>query len=180
MIASAVPRAASKRLKLGVWLSAFALVAAAVAGVALYRGRPVAGGSGDTTTVVAIGRIQDYRRDDRTEIARPLADMLATNLARVSGLRVVSTARMYELLQQGAGLLRRLVACLGDGGLALGVGELLPRLAQGLVIPEPLGLQLAQILRGRLQPGAQLGGLQLGLMPLASGQPQRLVLLALA
>jgi DNA-binding SARP family transcriptional activator len=49
--------------------------------------------------VVAVGLIRDYTRA-REGLTRPLADMLATNLARAEGMQVVSTARMYELLAQ--------------------------------------------------------------------------------
>jgi tetratricopeptide (TPR) repeat protein len=48
---------------------------------------------------VAVGLISDFR-EAREGAARPLADMLATNLARAEGLRVVSPARMLELLRQ--------------------------------------------------------------------------------
>lgn len=49
--------------------------------------------------IVAVGRFQDYTGE--AGLVRPLSDMLATNLARASGLRVVSSARMYELMAQG-------------------------------------------------------------------------------
>ena len=48
--------------------------------------------------VIAVGRINDYREPASSELAGPLGDMLATNLARVPELRVLSTARMYELV----------------------------------------------------------------------------------
>jgi serine/threonine protein kinase len=51
------------------------------------------------TPVLAIGRIADYRQG-RGESVAPLADMLATNLARTQGLAVISAGRMYELLHQ--------------------------------------------------------------------------------
>jgi serine/threonine protein kinase/predicted Zn-dependent protease len=54
--------------------------------------------------VLAVGLISDYREGNTSALARPLADLLATNLARVPSLRVVSTARLYELMAQlGAG-----------------------------------------------------------------------------
>ena len=46
---------------------------------------------------VAVGLITDYTKSDQ-ELGRPLADMLATDLARSPGLQVISTARMYDLL----------------------------------------------------------------------------------
>lgn len=70
-------------------------------GLALARTAPSAvTGSPEIGRVLAIGRIADHRRRATAELARPLADMLATNLARTPGLRVVSTARMYELMRQ--------------------------------------------------------------------------------
>ncbi|MEO8140488.1 MAG: BTAD domain-containing putative transcriptional regulator [Gemmatimonadota bacterium] len=50
--------------------------------------------------VVAVGLIQDYTRGT-DGLARPLADMLATDLARGRDVEVISTARMYELMSQG-------------------------------------------------------------------------------
>ncbi len=47
--------------------------------------------------VLALGQIADYRKDRSTELVKPLTDMLATALARCNSVRVVSTARMYEL-----------------------------------------------------------------------------------
>ena len=49
--------------------------------------------------VMAVGYIEDYAHDSGG-LARPLADMLATNLARVPGLQVIGNARMYEVLGQ--------------------------------------------------------------------------------
>jgi serine/threonine protein kinase/tetratricopeptide (TPR) repeat protein len=58
-------------------------------------------GSAETAQpVLAIGRIADYRDGHEGETAAPLIDMLATNLARTSGLAVISSARMLELVQQ--------------------------------------------------------------------------------
>ena len=57
----------------------------------------------DDTSVLAIGRITDYRDGAGPESAAPLADMLATNLARTQGLAVVSASRMNELVRLTAG-----------------------------------------------------------------------------
>ena len=53
--------------------------------------------------VLALGRIADRRGSNAEDLAGSLADMLATNLARAPGTRVVSTARMYELARQNGG-----------------------------------------------------------------------------
>jgi tetratricopeptide (TPR) repeat protein len=56
--------------------------------------------SGDPPTrTIAVGRITDYRRSE-SPIAGSVTDLLATNLARANGVRVVSTARMYDLLRR--------------------------------------------------------------------------------
>ena len=66
--------------------------------------RSVAGGeSADAMPIVALGRIADYRQNRSDELTKPLTDMLATNLGRVGRMRVVSTARMYELVSQRDG-----------------------------------------------------------------------------
>jgi DNA-binding SARP family transcriptional activator len=51
-------------------------------------------------TVLAVGAIHDHTGSDSARPAGALADLLATNLARVPGVQVVSTARLYELLGQ--------------------------------------------------------------------------------
>ena len=58
-----------------------------------------ADGNGDIP-VLAVGLITDYRQPGTTGVARSLADLLATNLARVPAMRTVSTARLYELMAQ--------------------------------------------------------------------------------
>jgi DNA-binding SARP family transcriptional activator len=49
--------------------------------------------------VMAVGRIVDYRTTGGRE-AEAVGDMLGTNLARVRGLRVLSGARLYEVVAQ--------------------------------------------------------------------------------
>jgi DNA-binding SARP family transcriptional activator/Tfp pilus assembly protein PilF len=78
-----------------------------VAGVLLVIGVPlvrmIGGGATtrpDATRVVAVGRIVHYPREGTGSLGQLLADMLATNLARVSGLRVISHVRMVEVLRQ--------------------------------------------------------------------------------
>ncbi|HSJ33195.1 MAG TPA: BTAD domain-containing putative transcriptional regulator, partial [Longimicrobiales bacterium] len=83
------PRAA------GVMLATALVVLVVVAVLALYRQRS-SGRAGDDG-LLAVGLISDYRSAGAPDFARPLADLLATNLARVPGMNVVSTARMYEL-----------------------------------------------------------------------------------
>lgn len=97
----------TRRVPRGAWVGA-AVVAGAVflvAGVAWERFRARAAAP-QPIAVVAVGHIADYRRAaqrEAGELAKPLTDMLATNLARAPGVSVVSTARMYELLAQVGG-----------------------------------------------------------------------------
>jgi DNA-binding SARP family transcriptional activator len=90
-----------------------AVVAAVLLGVGWVAGRRLRSGgsaaanqasaltSSGTSTLVAVGRITDYTKPGGKPVAGlPLSDMLATNLARASGVQVVSSARMYELLRQ--------------------------------------------------------------------------------
>ncbi len=88
-------------------------MAAVLLGVGWLAGRRLTSGGGatanrasaltssGTSTLVAVGRITDYTKPGGKPVAGlPLSDMLATNLARASGVQVVSSARMYELLRQ--------------------------------------------------------------------------------
>lgn len=59
-----------------------------------------AGASHGEPPVIALGRIVDYRESASSDLTKPLTDMLATNLGRVRRLRVLSSARMYELANQ--------------------------------------------------------------------------------
>ncbi|HJS48030.1 MAG TPA: BTAD domain-containing putative transcriptional regulator [Gemmatimonadales bacterium] len=93
-----------------VWAAAVAVIVAAIALIVTLgrrSGEPpladparVAEAAGamraDSGPVVVVGRVADYTGQ---ELAGALGDMLGTNLARAPQLRVVSTARMYELLR---------------------------------------------------------------------------------
>jgi TolB-like protein len=82
------------------WLAVAAVVVVAlVAGAAIAASRLV-GHPRAAAPVVAVGYIRDYTGADTAGVGRPVPDMLATNLARVPNLRVVSNARIYELLGQ--------------------------------------------------------------------------------
>jgi len=59
---------------------------------------PTAGGR-----VVAVGHMVEYAPTGKPSLGAPLGDLLATNLARVAGLRVLSPARMLELARQSSG-----------------------------------------------------------------------------
>ena len=58
--------------------------------------------SSDAVPVVAIGRISDYGLTPDRRFGTPLTDLLSTNLARAPGLRVISAARMLELMRRSS------------------------------------------------------------------------------
>ena len=75
------------------WAAATALVLlVAVALLVSFARRRTAP---EAVPLLAVGAITDYRED---ATAAPLTDMLATNLARIAGLQVVSTVRLLELV----------------------------------------------------------------------------------
>ncbi|MFN8652109.1 MAG: BTAD domain-containing putative transcriptional regulator [Gemmatimonadales bacterium] len=74
-----------------------AVCVAGVAGVLLWGAWHRGSATPPNTRVVAVGRIAHYTEGGIGSMGRPLADMLATNLARAAGMRVISSARMYEL-----------------------------------------------------------------------------------
>jgi len=80
---------------------AAAVIALVAAATVALRGRRAHAANGDEP-VVAVGRITDYSATPDRRYGLPLADLLATNLARVEGLRVVSAARMLELTRQAS------------------------------------------------------------------------------
>jgi DNA-binding SARP family transcriptional activator/tetratricopeptide (TPR) repeat protein len=90
-----------RRQRRWMQLAAGAAGLALLAAVAVYaRGRNAS--AADNDPVVAVGRITDYSTTTDRRYGLPLGDLLATNLARVEGLHVVSTARMLELLRRTA------------------------------------------------------------------------------
>src|SRR5207247_2471594 len=54
--------------------------------------------SHSSAPIIAVGAIRDYTGSDTAGVAPTVAEMLATNLARLPGLHVLSTARLYELM----------------------------------------------------------------------------------
>jgi DNA-binding SARP family transcriptional activator/tetratricopeptide (TPR) repeat protein/TolB-like protein len=92
------PRAARRGWRTAGGLIAAALSLSAVALVSPWLREARA----PITAVIAVGEIADHA--DSREIAAAIPDMLATNLSRIGGLRVLSNARVNELHGQ---LLRR-------------------------------------------------------------------------
>jgi serine/threonine protein kinase/tetratricopeptide (TPR) repeat protein len=98
---SGLPVRAQRRSPRVAIVSAAVVALLSVPAVLLYR----ASKSPDApprqeSPVTAVGLVADYRDPGTQQVARSLADLLATNLARVPSLRVVSTARLYELMGQ--------------------------------------------------------------------------------
>ena len=81
-----------------VW--AVSIVAAIAAFALAVRSRGAPAQRASALPVLAVGRIVDYTKNPDGDRSAPLGDMLATNLARVPGLEVVSTSRMLELVAQ--------------------------------------------------------------------------------
>jgi DNA-binding SARP family transcriptional activator/TolB-like protein len=100
---AAAPAAASvrrRRLPRAALFAVPVVLAALFAVLPLPRGAdpsPASATAADAV-VLAVGRISDYTGADA---ASALSDMLATNLARSEDLRVISTPRLYALLQRG-------------------------------------------------------------------------------
>src|SRR2546425_22921 len=78
-----------------------AMLAAVVMSVIILggvTGAIAAARSHATVPILAVGAIRDYTGSDTAGVAPTVAEMLATNLARLPRLHVLSTARIYELL----------------------------------------------------------------------------------
>ena len=102
-------------------LAAVVLVVVAVGLMGMLRKR--AASEAAAAPVIAVGLIQDFTRTGEG-LTRPLVDMLATDLARVPGLQVISTVRMYELMAQ-AGPTADTVAAVVRAARASGASELI-------------------------------------------------------
>lgn len=74
--------------------------------------------------VIAVGWIQDPSGADTGSSVRTLADLLATDLARIRGLRVVSHARLYDMLGQ-LGARDATPSAISDAARRAGATELL-------------------------------------------------------
>ncbi len=128
------------------WGMAIGTVFGALLAVGLFR---MGGGApaGETRKpVVAVGLIHDYTKGTQS-LAGPLADMLATDLARGRDLQVISTARMYELMAQGG--ITDTAAAMVRAARAAGATELL----DGALYQRPGGRLQLDIRRSSLASG---------------------------
>jgi DNA-binding SARP family transcriptional activator/TolB-like protein len=108
--------------------------------------------------IIAVGLIRDYT--GKEGFGRPLAEMLATNLARAEGLQVVSTARMYELAGQQAGTVDS-SARLMTAARTAGANELLEGSLFDSAGVLRLELRRTDIATGSLRPGVRVNGVDL-------------------
>jgi DNA-binding SARP family transcriptional activator len=96
--AASAPKLAPTRRRLTPFVAAISTVIMLAIALGIYVRRSA---NRPAAPVVAVGYIAGYDLGDRSrELTAPLADLLATNLARVSGLRVVSGGRMLELIDR--------------------------------------------------------------------------------
>lgn len=108
--------------------------------------------------VIAVGLIKDYTGKDG--FGRPLAEMLATNLARAEGLQVISTARMYELMAQ-QGMTGDTSASLMSAARTAGADELLEGSLFDSAGTLRLDLRRTDITTGSLRPATRVHGTDL-------------------
>ena len=91
------------------WIAAAAAIVVVAVGALVARQWKGSSGEASASTsppTIMIGQISDYSNTsnaDSTSLTRALGDMLATNLARAPGLRVVSTMRAHELIRGARG-----------------------------------------------------------------------------
>lgn len=131
--------------RLGIAIGA--LLGLALTGVLLVRAR-WSDRADARPPVVAVGLIKDYTRTGEG-LARPLGDMLATDLARHRSMQVISTARMYELMAQ-AGVSSDSAASAVRAARAAGATELL----DGALYARPDGRFRLDLTRTSLASGS--------------------------
>ena len=92
-----------------------------------YSSSAAPGGDNDSAhTVVAIGRIDAFGTDSaQANLAAPVADLLATSLARARGIHVVSRSRMLELMRSARGVQDTTSAVFMDAARNAGASELI-------------------------------------------------------
>ena len=89
------PSVAKRRLRVRratIVAAMMTVVAVALASTAIARR------TSHQSPILVVGTIRDYTGSDTAGVAPTVAEMLATNLSRLPGLHVLSTARLYELM----------------------------------------------------------------------------------
>ena len=82
-----------RRHRIATSIAAIAAIAVAASAI-IWRVRSA------NAPIVAVGQIADYRGSVGDDVTASLTDMLATNLARARALRVISSARMLEMVSR--------------------------------------------------------------------------------
>lgn len=137
-----------RNLVLGVVAVVFVGILAAV--IALRPSKP------DSPPVLAVGTIESRlaERSDSTDLTGTLRELLATDLARVDGLQVISEARLIELLGQ-LGVRRETPASRTEAARRAGAGELL----EGVLYRRNPNLLRLDLRRVDLATGVLRGGI---------------------
>jgi DNA-binding SARP family transcriptional activator/tetratricopeptide (TPR) repeat protein len=116
----------------------------AIAVLAVVLKRRDATARAEAETVFAVGLVIEVGLPDSVRIGRVLTDMLATSLARIQGLRVLSNSRLLQVLGSGADS----AALYADAARRAGASDLL----EGQLFARPEGLVL-ELRRVELQTG---------------------------
>jgi tetratricopeptide (TPR) repeat protein len=132
------------------WGIAIGVIATVLAALGLLRMRVLVTPTDPPHPIVAVGLIHDYTKGGE-EQARPLADMLATDLARGREVQVISTARMYELMAQGTPM-PDTAAAMVRAARAAGATELL----DGALYQRPGGRLQLDLRRTSLASGSMI------------------------
>lgn len=127
------------------WLLLMTGASLAVAAAALFVRRDEPAATAEVSPIFAVGLVQEVAIPESARVGRILTDMLATNLARIEGLRVLSNSRLLQLVQPGVDTaLAYAEAARRAGATELLEGHLVAR-------PEGLVLELRRVeLRGGL------------------------------
>ena len=131
-----------RRHRIAAWVAA-AVVVAGATGAIIVRARLA-----EAAPIVAIGRIADYRGAVGEDVTASLTDMLATNLARASALRVISSARMLEMVSRAQSESDTTAVYLRAARLA-GATQVI----EGTVVMLPTGGYRLDLRRVRLEDG---------------------------
>lgn len=105
----------------------------------------------DRVPILAVGAIRDYAGADSAGVAPTVAEMLATNLARVPRLQVLSTGRIYGLLGPPRGRGRESTA-MQEAARAAHATQLL----EGVLYRRPAGALRLELQRVDLRSGVVL------------------------
>jgi len=130
------------------WAIAAALTLVMLSGTAAIGRQRGWFGITDASPTLAVGMIREDGVPDSQRLGRVLTDMVATNLARVEGLRVLSNSRLLELMRAGGDS----AAGYSDAARRAGATELL----EGQLIPADSGMTL-EIRRVELRTGIVRG-----------------------